>query len=68
MNKNRQASYQPLPLVGKAASPFNGEALKLVNLGTSLRVFCETSLRRADPELAFTAKFDLALGAGNGRK
>jgi hypothetical protein len=37
----------------------NGEEVKGIKVGPSLRVLCETLLRRGDPELAFTARIDL---------
>ena len=39
----------------------NGTALKPRKVRTSLRVLCETLIRRGDPELAFTARLDLHL-------
>ena len=39
----------------------NGHALKQMKVRTSLRVLCETLIRRGDPELAFTARLDLHL-------
>jgi pimeloyl-ACP methyl ester carboxylesterase len=50
------------------ALELNGKALKSVKLQPSLRVLCETLLRRGDPELAFTAQIDLLLGTNDGRK
>jgi pimeloyl-ACP methyl ester carboxylesterase len=50
------------------ALELNGKALKPVKLQPSLRVLCETLLRRGDPELAFTAQIDLPLGAGDGKE
>lgn len=50
------------------AVELNGKPLKPVKLQPSLRVLCETLLRRGDPELAFTAKLDLPLGSGDGKK
>ena len=37
----------------------NGHALKPMKVRTSLRVLCETLIRRGDPELAYTARLDL---------
>jgi hypothetical protein len=42
------------------ALDFNGRKLRPVKVHPSLRVLCETILRRGDPELAFTARLDLA--------
>jgi pimeloyl-ACP methyl ester carboxylesterase len=50
------------------AVELNGKSLKPLKLQPSLRLLCETLLRRGDPELAFTAKLDLPLGAGDGKK
>jgi pimeloyl-ACP methyl ester carboxylesterase len=50
------------------ALELNGKPLRPVKLQPSLRVLCETLLRRGDPELAFTAQIDLPLGAGVGKK
>jgi hypothetical protein len=44
-------------------TPFAGKKLR-----PSLQVLCETLLRRGDPELAFTAKLELPVGARDGRK
>jgi pimeloyl-ACP methyl ester carboxylesterase len=46
----------------------NGKTLKPVKVQPSLRVLCETLLRRGDPELAFTTQIDLPLGTNDGRK
>lgn len=40
----------------------NGRRSKPVKLRPSLRVLCETLIRRGDPELAFTARLDLPSG------
>jgi pimeloyl-ACP methyl ester carboxylesterase len=50
------------------ALELNGKALKPVKLQPSLRVLCETLLRRGDPELAFTAQIALPMAASDGRK
>lgn len=39
----------------------NGKPLKSVRVQPSLRVLCETLMRRGDPELAFTAKLEIPL-------
>ena len=42
----------------------NGKSVKPRKLQPSLRVLCETLMRRGDPELAFTAQLELPLGSG----
>lgn len=39
----------------------NGKPLKSVRVQPSLRVLCESLMRRGDPELAFTARLDVPL-------
>jgi hypothetical protein len=43
----------------------SGQVLKPMKVRTSLRVLCETLIRRGDPELAFTARLDLPLTRNN---
>ena len=50
------------------AVELNGRALKPLKLQPSLRVLCETLLRRGDPELAFTAQLDLPMGTGGEKR
>ena len=50
------------------AVELNGKVLKPAKLQPSLRVLCETLLRRGDPELAFTAQLDLPMGTGGEKR
>src|SRR6185436_4424219 len=45
------------------ALELNGKTVKPLKLQPSLRVLCETLMRRGDPELAFTAKLELPLNS-----
>jgi hypothetical protein len=46
----------------------NGKTLKPRELQASLRVLCETLLRRGDSNLAFITQLNLPLGASQGKK
>ncbi|MEY2408220.1 MAG: hypothetical protein QOF48_890 [Verrucomicrobiota bacterium] len=47
---------------------WNGKSMHSGKLQPSLRVLCETLMRRGDPDLAFTSRFDLAERSRDAKK